>query len=681
MGDYVIKDSLTGAMMKVRGDSAPTQQEAAQLFSDHKLIPSAPKYSEDQIQKLEAGRASSNDPSKVEAQQIVDKAKNLPSAEAIAGNPIYRALQGAADLPIGAAQLVENLAVGGHGVIGADNINGFVNRREDLMRRGREQSGSSGFDVPRMLGSIPNAVMTGGASTPADGATAVQKIIAAIKPGVALGVAQPTEGNTSGDVLKGKAISGGENAALVGLISGGTLAIGAGIKKAAQMLPMSVAAAAEKLGAVLREISGNKADQVVEAIRKNAPADLPPTAEQALNGMTPGMASVEAGSPGFSAWDDLMSRKSGVRLDDRAALNNARVSLHDFAGTADDIAKAVEERGKIYSGVLEQPISGDKELARILRLHAMEGVVNDAKKVTEDQLSQAGAGNKRFGAHIPEGAAGRFLQNVKNELGADINSLGRGSPLTRETATNTNLQQALDAKDRLVQWMADNIPGYDKARGAFADASKPIDQMQIAQKLRGNLTGTASNYAEDALANNVDDVLPNILKQRASTYQNALNNEAQTIKTSSGKQVYKTLADAFGADSQPMEVFKQVSNSLGRESRLAELVKEGSTMTSEELKGLRPSELPHFLNKAVTLVNSTLEKMGDKQINSVEKLYIGMRENPRAIADLMEKAGNPPEISNFMKMMDFAAKNKLAGAQLSAAITNDLSESRKRSNP
>ncbi len=672
MGVYVIKDSLTGASMKVQGDSAPTEQEAAQLFSAHKLTPTAPKYTEDQIRTLEAGRIASNDPSKDEAQQIVDKAKNMPSAEAIAGSIPYRALQGMADLPIGAAQLLENV-VPGNGIIGADRMNKFVNNREDLMRRGRELSGSSGFDVPRTIGNIPPAIIAGGATALESGAPALAKILAAAKAGGAFGVSQPTEGDSRTDVLAGKAKSGVANALIGALLSGTGQVASVGINKAKQMLPLSEKAATEKLGKVLRDVSGDKADQVIEAIRKNAPDQLPPTAEQALNGMTPGMAATEAGSPGFSAWDDLAARKAGTRLDERAALNNARESLHDFAGTKDDIAKAVTERSKIYNGVLEQPVNGDKELARILKLHAMDGVVNDAKKVTEDQLSSA-AGNKRFGNNVPEDAAGRFLQNVKNELGADINSLSKGTPLTRETATNTNLQQALDAKDRLVEWMAKNIPGYDKARGDFAAASKPIDQMQIAQTLRSKLTGPTANYAEDSLANNVDDTLPNILKQRASTYQNALNNEAQTIKTASGKQVYKTLADAFGKASQPMEVFRQVSGSLNRESRLAELVKEGSTITSDELKGLKPSELPNFLNKAVTLVNSTLEKMGNKQVNTVEKLYIAMRNNPRAVADLMEKAGNPPELSNFMKIMDLAAKNKQIGAQLSASMTNDLSE-------
>jgi len=654
MGVYTIKDSQTGRTLKVQGDAPPSPQDMAEIFAGVG-------------KKLAVGRANSSDPSAREAEKIVAGYQNpglaiqskigqaLPDARAISGSKIYRGMSGVADMGVGAAQLLSNVTG-----IGDETMNNFVNKREDMIRQGREYTGSEGIDWTRFAGNMAASIPMGGAGL-AKGATVGAKVGYGAGMGAGFGAIQPTEGDSRSDVLKSKAI-----ASTLSAIVGGALPLGVeGVKfvgqKGASLLNLSPEAAQMKLGQILNELSGPKKAEVIKFLRLNGGDDL--------MGPNVGLASTEAGAPGIAAFDDLIAKNQGVRLDEREALNQARTQLMDFAGDKSQLELAKELRSQIPKTFLDEPSYLTTDVLDILGRNNVKDVIPAASKLLDDQVGGKVAGRINPSTLMPENpnTNSRMLQNVKLALDAKLS----GKP-------DSNLDkiaygEVLASKDKLTQWMSKNIPGYEDFRSAYSSQSVPIDRMTIAQGLRQKLEGAMSNYSDDAVGNKVDDLMPDILRQRANTFETAIQNEASTIKTASGRQVYKTLADIFAPNE--MANIKRVSDSLTRDARLAELAREGRTLLGSEFDSLEAPQIKNMLERTVTLGNQFLKTLGDKQIRTIEDLYKTIRTDPKKVADIMENAGQyRPDLSKFISIMDTIGSNGKYASAIQAQYVNEATE-------
>ena len=203
----------------------------------------------------------------------------------------------------------------------------------------------------------------------------------------------------------------------------------------------------------------------------------------------------------------------------------------------------------------------------------------------------------------------RDLYTVRKEIGTTI------AKNAKETG---NFDQNLIVKlDTNIKSYIDNAiesaggTDWKKYLTTYQQASDKINQMQIGQAL------------EKKLGTSLGD------KQRAGVFATAVENAAQTIKTSTGSSRYSKLEDVLTAPQ-----IKSVNSVLADVQRKAqsEALAAKSGATGVEHKG----ELPNFLSRTASITNTVLrvlKKDSNEQIN-------------RMAADLML---DPPKLAAFIE--------------------------------
>lgn len=203
----------------------------------------------------------------------------------------------------------------------------------------------------------------------------------------------------------------------------------------------------------------------------------------------------------------------------------------------------------------------------------------------------------------------RDLYTIRKEIGTTI------AKNAKETG---NFDQNLIVKlDTNIKSYIDNAiesaggTDWKKYLTTYQQASDKINQMQIGQAL------------EQKLGTSLGD------KQRAGVFATAVENAAQTIKTSTGSARYTKLEDVLTGDQ--IKTVNSVLADVQRKAKAEALVAK-SGATGIEHKG----ELPNFLSRAASITNTVLrvlKKDSNEQIN-------------RMAADLML---DPPKLAAFIE--------------------------------
>jgi hypothetical protein len=203
----------------------------------------------------------------------------------------------------------------------------------------------------------------------------------------------------------------------------------------------------------------------------------------------------------------------------------------------------------------------------------------------------------------------RDLYTVRKEIGTTI------AKNAKETG---NFDQNLIVKlDTNIKSYIDNAiesaggTDWKKYLTTYQQASDKINQMQIGQAL------------EKKLGTSLGD------KQRAGVFATAVENAAQTIKTSTGSSRYTKLEDVLTAPQ--IKAVNSVLADVQRKAQ-AEALAAKSGSTGIEHKG----ELPNFLSRTASITNTVLrvlKKDSNEQIN-------------RMAADLML---DPPKLAAFIE--------------------------------
>lgn len=203
----------------------------------------------------------------------------------------------------------------------------------------------------------------------------------------------------------------------------------------------------------------------------------------------------------------------------------------------------------------------------------------------------------------------RDLYTIRKEIGTTI------AKNAKETG---NFDQNLIVKlDTNIKSYIDNAiessggTDWKKYLTTYQQASDKINQMQIGQVLEQKLNTTLGD------------------KQRAGVFATAVQNAAQTIKTSTGSSRYSKLEDVLTAPQ--IKTIDSVLADVQRKAKAEALVSK-SGATGIEHKG----ELPNFLSRAASITNTVLrvlKKDSNEQIN-------------RMAADLML---DPPKLAAFIE--------------------------------
>lgn len=411
------------------------------------------------------------------------------------------------------------------GAVSADDVRQSRELDAPLMRTGAGRIGATGGAVGMAL--MPGAALKGAGSmlnAPAvsavGGALLVPRSVpAGLVAGGVTGMLQP-------------AASLPERALNVGIGAGGGAAFPAlaalGRTAQAAVDPFYEEGQRRIIGRALRRVAGERSDDALAALR-SAREIVPgsaPTAGQAAGNA--GIAAMERTAAAIDpsvtvAYADRMAAQNAARVSalegvakgpsERAAAEAARESasrpLYDIAKgatvQADDALKGI--MGRMPKGVLERA----QDLARMNGETVQIGKDIPAQIVNSGVLDAAG---KPITTAVPAQFSkwtGKGLHYIKMAIDDAIADPQAGFVGQQRRA-------ALTVKDDLLKWLDTSIPEYGQASRAYAQGSRPINQMdigaEIADRSVNKLTG---NLQPSAYARSLSDATA----QRATGFKGA----------------------------------------------------------------------------------------------------------------------------------------------------------------
>lgn len=477
----------------------------------------------------------------------------VTEAEQIAGSPVTRFALGAASPFLGAAQLVSES-------LGYKGVSEHLSRLEEMKRRGMSpaaelgqlknsratlakmpgsqlavaaidkqiaslgeqpsaEPSTAGTDIAGMVGSVLSPAVLGAMKLPA-AASVLGRTGQGAALGAGLGAVTPITGHGE-DYSAIKATQIGMGGVIGGVIppaiEGGRKVFQIGRNILDPILPGGAERSASRL---LAEAAASKRPEIEAALSRKrvfVPGSQPTAAE----------AAAPAGSPEFSALQRIAREHKPTAFEDiRKLQETARRGAVRAIGkdeAAVEAAKAARAAGpgKQYEELGVQIIKQDRTLEIISNTPAFKAAAQRARDVAKNSAAVAEAEGKQGIPFEIKDESGNItaysakgLQYVKSVLDEMAESPTLRSQLG---ITGTEAGRIAGVKNTLVGWMNKNVPGWEKARLAYAAASKPINQMQVGQEL------------EQALLKPIGE------GERVGVFAGAMRDLPKTIKEATGK--------------------------------------------------------------------------------------------------------------------------------------------------
>lgn len=172
---------------------------------------------------------------------------------------------------------------------------------------------------------------------------------------------------------------------------------------------------------------------------------------------------------------------------------------------------------------------------------------------------------------------------------------------------------------KVKDMLAESIPGYTEAQKKFAAMSKPINQMEVADFLKGKMTNALRG--EEKLS--------------PTAFANALENAPGTIKRATGMPRFENLSDVLNPEQ--IKVIEGIRTDLAKRAAAEEQAIAGSRGGKAIPAAALPTA-PHFLSKVTTLVNTIVNKMQGKIDKKIAMELAVELLNPETAATMIEKA-------------------------------------------
>ena len=377
-------------------------------------------------------------------------------------------------------------------------------------------------------------------------------------------------------------------------------------------------------GNVLNRVASN-ADDAVRAAR-NAKEIVPgskPTLGQAT--LDPGLASFEQTMYGI---DPTKSR--AALIDRGAAQTNARIdAIRSWAGDSAAMQGKVSAReaatGPLYEKAFTTPVDPAKvadpamagRVAALLKKPAFKNAWNEAKVIAENE-----------GVALPANPVEsvQAMHYAKKALDDSI-----------QAAEGNAKRALLKVQDELLGVVDDLSPDYKAARSAFADLSKPIDQMKIGQRLVDKSTNALMQGSGNE-------------KLYADAFGRMVSDEDALVRQATGFKANRGLADVL--EPKQLGSIQDVLSDLQRAQQAKDIGRPMGSPTAQYLVGkdiLRsiagPVGVPQgFLDNVLT--ESLAARPASFLLKSPEERVLGLLgdalTDPQRAAQLMEQAKKVP---------------------------------------
>jgi hypothetical protein len=397
--------------------------------------------------------------------------------------------------------------------------------------------GNVGALAPTML--IPGANTYGGAA-------AINGIAGLLAPSTSTG---ETAMNTGIGAALGPA----------GLLVG---RLGMGLAKAAKAAiidPFTKSGQTTIASRALQNFAGTPAEAQAAAARlSNPPATLPgvqPTAAEIANNA--GLAQLERqlrNNP------EYLTTLTDRNQSNRAAMTGA---LRKVAGTDADMAAAQAARDKavapLYEAAGKASAPLDDEMTALLQRPSMQKAIPRAQALAAEKGDSFGLAPTMQG--LPTSLSGKDLQYLKMSL----NDLANTGPQNGMGAHEIGAVKGTLGK--LNDWIQGNVPELKAADQAFADLSKPINQMSVGSQLSDKLLPALSDFGNNT-------------RLSAATYANAMRNGDQLAANATGWKG-STLEKVMTPEQ--LDTLTKIGQQLARRSNADELGRSVGSNTGQNL--------------------------------------------------------------------------------------------------
>lgn len=413
------------------------------------------------------------------------------------------------------------------------------------------------------------------------------------------------------------------------------------------------------VGRTLNRFATN-ADDVVNAASKQSPL---PGYQQTLAEVTqdPGIANLQRAA----ASGDARAALGEVDMSNLQAVKNA---IKNIAGDDATMAAAMDARDSAANALYGKAFQSDamrRDLARQALADRTAAITGGGLLTTKgtaqasaniaDDLSTPGlrelAKRPAFQSAIEQ--AKRLAADKGDEIGDPLQSL-QGlhyiklalDDMLEGNATNALGRNAKASvagmKTKLLDEIGKIAPTYDAARSAFADMSRPINQMQVGQYLYDKVSPALEDFGAQPGA-------------RAASFAQALRNAPATVKSATG--MARPLTDIMSPEQ--MATLEATGKVLAQRASAQNLGKAVGSNTAQNLASgnlmrqiAGPIGLPQSFSEAAVLPTLLRPvQWGMKaQEPAIQDLLAEALANPKMAADLMRKtATNQDLMVPFLK--------------------------------
>lgn len=544
----------------------------------------------------------------------------MPAPMRVAANldrnsPVVQAM---ADPGTSIAQLIGNLF--GQG----DKVNPAIRANEAQYQASRGADAGT-MDPARIATNVFNPLTWSGVSAIPRAASMVGRAAQGAGVGAGFGAATPvTEGDSfwghKAAQVGGGAFAGGT----IPLLSDGVQKLVSGLYHIIEPhLPGGIQRVA---GRTANTAAGSRQADVVDALensRSLVPGSNP----------TAGEAAVPAGSTEFAGLQRIVRDilPSDYRARSEAQEGARRAAVGGIAKTPADLAAAVTDRKSITDPMYQAARSG--------------GPVNTESALAEvNDLLQRNPGNREL---VTE------LSNIRSGLLGE-----RGVPRTdpeqvisvidgiKASLANENNKFIGGTVANVRESIKDAVPGMRSADQAFADASAPINRMQVGSYL-GNKLSSPLNDAE-----------------RPAMFATAIRDALSTLKRSTGQPRFTELGQVLTPGEN--NTVQGVVSDLARKADFEKMAQQGLPAARKTVQGIDPIQLPNALHRPIMIINAILKRVqGGAEGRSLEELS-RLMQNPQEMAAVM-RAASPGERFELARTLGMKAVNPAIGAVSTAA--------------
>ena len=524
--------------------------------------------------------------------------KAVTPQEEVLGNPMVRGMIGAARPFVGAGQLIANTVGMG------EPVNKAITETDRNIQRGREFIGSTGFDAFQAGGQMASPAYLGAAAAMPNAASTAGRIWQGTKFGAGAGAAEPVTGPNYWSEKGAQTVGGAATGAVIPAAWEGTKALGRAVRNVAQPY-MGEWGANQATGRLAKNVAGDKADDIIDLLQRSTPT-LPGSAP------TAGQAAVPAGSAEFSALQKIAATRDPSKFYgiERAQEGARSQAIGDIAGDASTIAAAKTARSDATRPLREATfeatrptgVSTDKLLRQIRGVESQPGIrASDVVSTTLGKVKEKIAEFSKDGF-----INAKDLYTIRKEIGNYIQQNADASKNWDKRLTGglqrdlqRNIDDAIEAAGG-SQWK--------QYLSTYAEKSKPIEQMQLAQGLQAKL--------DPALG----------VKQRASGYSEALRKAG-------------TEGDLNVMTPPQVNTLQMVSGDLSRDASMNAMAKQGQAEALRRIGAQVPEVGPTgFFDPKISFMRGAVNRVSGQATDRILNQLGKKMDNPQEMARIMREA-------------------------------------------